>query len=150
MRPRLADERDVGGGVGGQRLDERHVRRARQMPVLRVADHEIEDLLALGKHDEGGVADPGAEPVDPVLAALVGEGDAQERLLGSLLAGRGGGERGQESRCENRGRDGSSHGPQLLVLGVGRPRPASTSRAPTSPWRSTARALFSASSADEV
>ena len=43
--PRLAYERDIRRRVRPQRLQERDVRRAGQVPVLRVADHEIQDEL---------------------------------------------------------------------------------------------------------
>ena len=43
--PRLADERDIRRRLRPQRLQERDVRRAGQVPVLRVADHEIQDEL---------------------------------------------------------------------------------------------------------
>ena len=56
--------------ASGERLQERDVRRAGQVPVLRVADHEIQDVLIGGEHDHRRVTDPGAEPVDPVLALL--------------------------------------------------------------------------------
>ena len=83
--------------ASGERLQERDVRGARQMPVLRVADHEIQDVLTGGEHDHRRVTDPGAEPVDPVLA-LLRDRHPEERVVVLLLGGGPGGERHQEKR----------------------------------------------------
>ena len=82
--PRLAYERDIRRRVRPQGLQERDVRRARQMPVLRVADHEIQDVLIGGEHDDRRVTDLRAEPVDPVLA-LLRDRHPEERLVVLLL-----------------------------------------------------------------
>ena len=96
--PGLAYERDVRRRVRPQRLQERDVRGARQMPVLRVADHEIQDVLIGGEHDDRRVTDLGAEPVDPVLA-LLRDSHSEERLVVLLLGGGPGGERRQEKHA---------------------------------------------------
>ena len=93
--PRLAHERDVRRRVRPQGLQERDVRRAGQVPVLRVADHEIQDVLIGGEHDDGRVTDLGAEPVDPVLA-LLRDRHPQEGVVVLLLGGSRGGEGSQE------------------------------------------------------
>ena len=98
--PRLADERDIRRRVRGERLQERDVRRARQVPVLRVADHEIQDVLTGGEHDDRRVTDPGAEPVDPVLA-LLGDRHPEERVVVLLLCGSRDREGSQEKRQES-------------------------------------------------
>ena len=68
------------------------------MPVLRVADHEIQDVLPGGEHDDRRVTDLGAEPVDPVLA-LLRDRHPEERLVVLLL----GGSRDREGSQEKRG-----------------------------------------------
>ena len=98
--PGLADERDVRRRVRPQGLQERDVRRARQMPVLRVADHEIQDILPGGEHDDGRVTDLGAEPVDPVLA-LLGGTHPEERVVVLLLGSSRDREGSQEKRQES-------------------------------------------------
>ena len=95
--PRFADEGDVRGRVRGEGLQERDVRRARQMPVLRVADHEVQDVLAGGEHNDRRVTDLGAEPVDPVLA-LLRDRHPEEGVVILLLRGGPGRERRQEKR----------------------------------------------------
>ena len=65
------------------------------MPVLRVADHEIQDVLIGGEHDDRRVTDLGAEPVDPVLA-LLRDRHPQERVVVLLLGGGPGREGSQE------------------------------------------------------
>ena len=95
--PRLAYERDVRRRVRPQGLQERDVRRARQVPVLRVADHEIQDVLIGGEHDHRRVTDLGAEPVDPVLA-LLRDRHPEERVVVLLLGGSPGREGSQEKR----------------------------------------------------
>ena len=92
--PRLTYERDIRGRVRGERLQERHVRRTRQMPVLRVADHEIQDVLIGGEHDDRRVTDLGAEPVNAVLA-LLGDRHPEEGVV-VLLRGGPSGEGSQE------------------------------------------------------
>ena len=82
--PRLAYERDVRRRVRSEGLQERDVRRAGQVPVLRVADHEIQDVLIGGEHDDRRVTDLGAEPVDPVLP-LLRDWHSEERLVVVLL-----------------------------------------------------------------
>ena len=67
------------------------------MPVLRVADHEVQDVLIGGEHDDRRVTDLGAEPVDPVLA-LLRDRHSEERLVVLLLGSGPGGERSQEKR----------------------------------------------------
>ena len=93
--PRLAYERDIRRRVRPQGLQERDVRRAGQVPVLRVADHEIQDVLTGGEHDHRRVTDLGAEPVDPVLA-LLRDRHSEERLVVLLLGGSHDGEGSQE------------------------------------------------------
>ena len=93
--PRLTYERDVRRRVRPQGLQERDIRRARQMPVLRVADHEIQDVLIGGEHDDGRVTDLGPQPVDPVLTLLRGS-HPEERVVVLLLGGSPGGEGSQE------------------------------------------------------
>ena len=97
--PRLAYERDVRRRVRPQGLQERDIRRAGQVPVLRVADHEIQDVLIGGEHDDRRVTDLRAEPVDPVLA-LLRDRHAEEGLVVVLLLG---GSPGRERRQEKRG-----------------------------------------------
>ena len=80
---------------GEQGLQERDVRRARQMPVLRVADHEIQDVLIDGEHDDRRVTDLRAEPVNAVLA-LLRDTHPEERLVVLLLRGSRDGEGSQE------------------------------------------------------
>ena len=102
--PRLAYERDIRGRVRPQGLQERDIRRAGQVPVLRVADHEIQDVLIGGEHDDRRVTDLGAEPVDPVLALLRdwhSEEGVVVRLLGSMP--RRGGQPAREQRSIERG-----------------------------------------------
>ena len=77
--PRLAYERDIRGRVRPQGLQERDVRRTRQMPVLRVADDEVQDVLIGGEHDDRRVTDLRPQPVDAVLALL------RDRLPGGRL-----------------------------------------------------------------
>ena len=74
-----------------------HVRRAGQMPVLRVADHEIQDVLTGGEHDHRRVTDLGADPVDPVLALLRGS-HPEERVVVRLLGRCPGRKRREEQR----------------------------------------------------
>ena len=93
--PGLADERDVRGRVRGERLQERDVRRTGQVPVLRVADYEVQDVLPGREHDHGRVTDLRAEPVDPVLT-LLGNRHTEEGVVVLLLAGSPGGQRSQE------------------------------------------------------
>ncbi len=93
--PRLADERDVRRRVRPQGFQERDVRGARQMPVLRVADHEIQDVLIGGEHDHRRVTDLRPQPVDAVLA-LLRDRHPEERLVVLLLGGSPGGEGSQE------------------------------------------------------
>ena len=95
--PRLADERDIRRRVRPQRLQERDVRRAGQVPVLRVADHEVQDVLIGGEHDDRRVTDLRAQPVDAVLA-LLGGSHPQERVVVLLLRGGTGREGSQEKR----------------------------------------------------
>ena len=95
--PRLAYERDVRRRVRPQGLQERDVRGARQMPVLRVADHEVQDVLIGGEHDDRRVTDLGAEPVDPVLA-LLRDRYSEEGLVVLLLGGSHDREGSQEKR----------------------------------------------------
>ena len=92
--PGLAYERDVRRRVRPQGLQERDVRRAGQVPVLRVADHEIQDVLPGGEHDDRRVTDLGAEPVDAVLA-LLRDRYPEERLVVLLLRGGPGRKHGQ-------------------------------------------------------
>ena len=130
--PGLAYERDVRRRVRPQGLQERDVRRTRQMPVLRVADHEIQDVLTGGEHDDRRVTDPGAEPVDPVLA-LLGDRHSEEGFVVLLLGGMP--RQGSAAKRSVRRADLLSIGDrmayQLLALGVGVgwSRLASTSRA---------------------
>ena len=70
MRPDSHTSAIFVAASGRRRLQERDVRRAGQVPVLRVADHEIQDVLIGGEHDDRRVTDLGAEPVDPVLPLL--------------------------------------------------------------------------------
>ena len=93
--PRLAYERDIRRRVRPQGLQERDIRRAGQVPVLRVADHEIQDVLIGGEHDDRRVTDLGAEPVDPVLA-LLRDRHPEERVVVLLLRGGPGREGSQE------------------------------------------------------
>ena len=96
--PRLAYERDVRGCILREGFQKRDVRRAGQVPVLRVADHEIQDVLIGGEHDHRRVTDLGAEPVDPVLA-LLRDWHSEERLVVVLLlCGSRDRENGQEKR----------------------------------------------------
>ena len=76
-------------------FQERDVRGPGQVPVLRVADHEIQDVLTGGEHDHRRVTDLGAEPMDPVLA-LLRDRYPEERLVVLLLGGSPGGEGSQE------------------------------------------------------
>ena len=95
--PRLAYERDIRRRVRPQGFQERDVRRARQVPVLRVADDEVQDVLIGGEHDDGRVTDLGPQPVDPVLTLLRGS-HPEERLVVLLLRGGTGREGSQEKR----------------------------------------------------
>ena len=150
--PRLAYERDVRRRVRPQGLQERDVRRARQMPVLRVADHEVQDVLTGGEHDDRRVTDLGAEPVDPVLA-LLGDRHPEEGLSSSscwAVAATGKAAKRSVRRAVCCNRDRMAYQLLALGVGVGSSRLASTSMARASPWRSTARARSSASNADEV
>ena len=99
--PRLAYERDVRRRIRPQGLQERDVRGARQMPVLRVADHEIQDVLTGGEHDHRRVTDLRPQPVDPILA-LLRDRYSEERLVVLLLGGSHDGEGSQEKRQESR------------------------------------------------
>ena len=81
-----------------ERLQERDVGSSGQVPVLRVADHEIQDVLIGGEHDHRRVTDLGAQPVDPVLP-LLRDRHPEERLVVLLL----GGSRDREGSQEKRG-----------------------------------------------
>ena len=100
--PRLAYERDVRRRVRPQGLQERDIRRAGQVPVLRVADHEIQDVLIGGEHDDRRVTDLGAEPVDPVLT-LLRDRHSEERVVVRLLGRCPGRKRREEQRQLERG-----------------------------------------------
>ena len=129
----LAYERDIRRGVRPQGLQERDIRRAGQVPVLRVADHEIQDVLIGGEHDDRRVTDLGAEPVDPVLT-LLRDRHSEERLVVLLLGGAPAGS-ARRSAVRTMGVVGDRMAYQLLALGVGvgSSRLASTSRARLSP-----------------
>ena len=95
--PRLAYERDIRRRVRPQGLQERDVRRAGQVPVLRVADHEIQDVLTGGEHDDRRVTDLRPQPVDPVLA-LLRDWHSEESVVVRLLGRCPGRERREEQR----------------------------------------------------
>ena len=97
--PRLAYERDIRRRVRPQGLQERDVRGAGQVPVLRVADHEIQDVLTGGEHDHRRVTDLGPQPVNAVLALLRGSHPEEGVvvLLGSSRDRKGSQEKRQES-----------------------------------------------------
>ena len=51
----LADQGDVGFDTACNRFQERHIRRAGQMPVFGIPDNEIEDVFGLRQNDDGGM-----------------------------------------------------------------------------------------------
>ena len=51
----LANQGDVGFDPCCNRFQERHIRRAGQMPVFGIPDNEIEDVFVLRQNDDGGV-----------------------------------------------------------------------------------------------
>ena len=95
--PGLAYERDVRRHVLRERFQEGDVRRACQMPVLRIADDEVQDVLPGGEHDHRRVTDLGGEPMDPILP-LLRDRHPEERLVVLLLRRGPGRERREEKR----------------------------------------------------
>ena len=51
----LANQRDVSFHPRCNGFQERHIRRAGQMPVLGIPDNEIEDVFVLRQNDDGGM-----------------------------------------------------------------------------------------------
>ena len=51
----LANQGDVGFHARCNGFQERHIRRAGQMPVLGIPDNEIEDAFVLRQNDDGGM-----------------------------------------------------------------------------------------------
>ena len=76
----LANQRDVGFHPGCNGFQERHIRRAGQMPVFGIPDNEIEDRFVLRQNDDGGVPDLGLD-IDQLIDAR-DRLDAQHRSLG--------------------------------------------------------------------
>ena len=60
----LADERDVGGDGFADGFQKGEIRRAGQVPVLAVADNEVEDVLVRRELDHGRVPDAGGDADD--------------------------------------------------------------------------------------
>ena len=76
----LANQRDVGFHTRCNRFQERHIRRACQMPVFGISDNEIEDRFVLRQDDDGGMAHLRLD-----IDQLIDTGDrldAQHRSLG--------------------------------------------------------------------
>ena len=76
----LANQGDVGFHPGCNRFQERHIRRAGQMPVLGIPDNEIEDVFVLRQNDDGGVPHLGLD-IDELIDTR-DRLDAQHRSLG--------------------------------------------------------------------
>ena len=51
----LANQGDVGFDTSRNGFQERHIRRAGQMPVFGIPDNEIEDAFVLRQNDDGGM-----------------------------------------------------------------------------------------------
>ena len=80
--PGLANQGDVGFDTGGNRLQERHVRRAGQMPVLGIADNKIEDVFAFRQDDDRGMPHPGLD-----IEKLIDTGDRLDVKHGAAILG---------------------------------------------------------------
>ena len=78
----LANQRDVGFHTRCNRFQERHIRRAGQMPVFGISDNEIEDVFVLRQNDDGGMAHLGLN-----VHELIDTGDRLDAQHGAAILG---------------------------------------------------------------
>ena len=85
----LADERDVGGDAFADGFEKGEIGRAGQVPVLRVADHEVEDVLARRELNHSGVPDARGDGDDLIGRVLYLQDGRAGRQVGRVVLGLG-------------------------------------------------------------
>ena len=140
-----ANESDVGCQVLGEGFEIRDIGGAGKVPVIAIADYEIEDLLGPGQNDNGRVADLGTDPGNLVVRFgntkdAGGSGVGRRSLLQLVSTKRGREEEGGKKRGGDIFEEERCHG---------LPR-AKWFKASARPYWATALSRCSASRWDEV